>query len=281
MKSQLSILQMALLACCAFIVTNTGVLAETVLIHDTFESYGLGTTPTKPGDGNTNNWVKGANLTNASVITGSSPNGEPANAQILALSRGTGSGYTSLNRKFTQQDSMTLNPGDYLELNFKLKIGSFANSDYLIILGDADASAFGGPVQLRLASSQVTAYRGTGSAGGAPIAQSAPLSLTANTWYQYSLNVDLLNQQYSLKLVNLTTSVETNIATGYFQQNITSLDNFLIRSTSTVSDNLALNWELNDVSLKVVPEPNVFMMSLFGIMVLFVIQRRRRTSKRV
>lgn len=282
MKSQtlsVKIPQVAFLVFCAFAITNVSARAATVLINDTFESYTLGTTPTNPSDGNTNNWVKSANLTTASVIAGSSPGGVAPNGKILALSRSTGTGYTSLNRKFTKQDSITLSTGDYLELSFDLKVNSFASSDYMIILGNS-TNQYGGPVQLRLnTAGQVVAYYGNGSVGGAPLLTPF-LTITSGIWYQFTLNVNLLDQKYALTLINLVTSAQQDIATGYFQQNVTSLDNFLIRSTSTTSDNLALDWELNDISLNVVPEPTVFIMSLFGIMVLFAIHGRRKIFKR-
>lgn len=223
----------------------TAFSADRILIADAFESYSTGKEPDRPADGNSSSWhFEG--LDSASVVEGKSPGGGKPNAKLLQV---TGTNASSFGREFDRQDGelSQLN----LKLTFKILPERIESNDYTIQLRD-QTLASRNPVNIRIASNgAVTVFNGDGAPGGN--ARQYPLvpnsnPLIAGNWYEFSVNINLTEQRYSVTVTDPATGSTRSTPDLYFLRNIKTVDELRFSSNS-VGSNTGIDWKLDDVKL--------------------------------
>lgn len=250
----LSLSRLSIAACTVFSLAASDVEGS-VLFQDNFESYTQGIAPGNPGDGNPNSWGFHANFT-TSVIAGASSNGSGQNAQVLHVTNSTPGAYSSFGRSFNRQTN--LDEGK-VQLQFKLKLTSFNESDYMIDLIDSTVSSISGPIVIRIDyNGNVAIQNGNGGAGGGLLYTYNPQGgvLRLDEWYLFDVQVDLQAQQFRVSITNLDGGNQSG-STGslYFMTDVKAIDRLLIRPSSTNS-NAKIDWLLDDVIVQTIPEPS-------------------------
>ncbi len=281
-----SVLLLASLALLGSLVLRSPAQATTTLLHDNFESYTVGATPTLPGDGNPNSWSVATSL-NATVQSGNSISGEAPNEQVLRLQANNGQLTTNLailDRKFNRVTGSASN-GLILTLSFKLKINSFAASDYRINLMDSTLSSNNviSSIRIGITGEVNILTRANGPGSGSATNSRNPLgsNLAIDQWYEFEVTLDFQSQKYTVSTTNLTTLQSGSTAALHFYSNIRTLDQFRITPTNNgaTPTNTALNWELDDLHIQSVPEPGTVGLLLGGaLLTLYLKGRNRRTS---
>lgn len=238
-----------------------------VLMEDNFESYAIGTTPTNPGDGNPNNWFF-TNLATDDVVAG----GPSGGTQMLHVQQATPN-TSSFGREFAAQDGATSSDLT-LTLSFDLKLNSKTTSDYYITFLDSSLTSLNNPINIRITNGGIQALTratspGVGTAVNVKPSQNSTLSL--NTWYEFTITADLSTKTYRLDVTNLSNSTIGSTGDLYFYQNIQTLDELLFRNVTT--SNTGVDWNIDNVSLTSVPEPNTAFL-LIGAGIACLIRRR-------
>ncbi|HWL51831.1 MAG TPA: hypothetical protein VNQ90_05325 [Chthoniobacteraceae bacterium] len=252
------------------------------LLYDDFQSYTPGSTPTRPNDGNLNNWYFNSTYT-AATVAGSSPGGAPPNNQILHVSKPDTGGYSSFGRSFEAQTK------DILKVTLNLQFHSFDDSAYLIQLTNSAtpiSSTNTSPaavVSLRFSSNNLGVQGGTTGAGAGVTTYWNPQGgvLKLENWYRFEIVVDFSQQKFRLTVTNLTDPSQGGSTPDYyFISNSSSINGLLFRTlaTNVSPTNRALDWSLNDVHVQTIPEPAAASLLLGALLLLSAKKLRPRRS---
>lgn len=232
--------------------------AHASLLQENFEALPVGSLP--PG------WTAAGTPFSAQVVTGSSMGGESPNEHLLHLLRTeTTGGYSYLQSGFTPQTS------GQLALDFKLQINSRSSSDYAIMLGDASNNS---RIYLRFhPNGSLSVYHGDSGSQlytGKLIAE--------NAWYQFHFEFDLDTEQFTFGFQRLDVSDSYQSAALDFRGAGATLNQFLIRSVNNgaSSTNMAINWYMDDFSLRAIPEPGSMVLLAAGAAFALGYRRMRR-----
>jgi hypothetical protein len=226
-----------------------GAAHAAVLITDDFESDTLGGAPS--------GWTLGNSPTTFTVVSDSqSPIGDPGDNRGMRLDNDPNVTFENMERGFTAQTGTF-----YVQFDYNGFAGLGQNHN--LQMGDGDV---------------------TNPNRGINLTMSTTSGVVVDTWYRFTVTIDLAADDYDLRLQSLAdNSVDTTTTGIAFQAAQTELDivRFWFNTGSAgglgdyALDNILVTTDSNDLNFTVIPEPSAFALGMIGTLTLGLLRRRR------